>query len=277
MTTCGLADPVIDLDVGADIWHTSYTLAPERSRPDRRLYGGTALAATLEAFQLATGRPPIWATVQFISQAVTGSRIDHVLEPLAASHRIDQLRLTASVDGTIVYTALGACASARADALVGTGLSMPRVNGPETAGTNWLDGRPRSPGSGPLEGSPFYRVTEYRNVPYAAASTKESEPPGRIALWARMRGRTASAASIGFLADVVPMAVCEAAGVEGGGTSIDNTLRLGRLVDTEWMLLDVQGHAAVDGTGYGAAHVWSPDGVLMATASQTAKLVRLDQ
>ena len=70
--------------------------------------------------------------------------------------------------------------------------------------------------------------------------------------------------------------MCDAAGVRGAGTSLDNSLRVGHLVDCEWLLLDLHGHVAHDGYGYGDAHLWSPDGVLLGTGSQTAKLFSID-
>ena len=58
------------------------------------------------------------------------------------------------------------------------------------------------------------------------------------------------------------------------GSSLDNTIRTGELVATEWVLADVQVHAVVDGYGHGIAHLWSEDGTLLGTASQSA-LARL--
>jgi hypothetical protein len=52
--------------------------------------------------------------------------------------------------------------------------------------------------------------------------------------------------------------------------SLDNTIRLVRPVATEWVLLDIRVHAVHDGFGHGLVHLWSGDGVLMATASQSA-------
>ena len=52
--------------------------------------------------------------------------------------------------------------------------------------------------------------------------------------------------------------------------SLDNTIRLVRPVATEWVLLDIRVHAVRDGFGHGLVHLWSGDGVLMATASQSA-------
>ena len=62
----------------------------------------------------------------------------------------------------------------------------------------------------------------------------------------------------------------------GGGTSLDNSIRIGTFVETEWILLDLRPHLAVGDYGHGSAHIWSEDGHLMATASQTASMIRFD-
>ena len=51
--------------------------------------------------------------------------------------------------------------------------------------------------------------------------------------------------------------------------SLDNTLRVVRLVPTEWVLCDIRIQALVDGYGQGVAYLWSEDGTLLATASQS--------
>jgi acyl-CoA thioesterase len=115
-----------------------------------------------------------------------------------------------------------------------------------------------------------HRVSEFREA-------GEGSGPGHMLMWGRITGETTTtAAKLGFLADMVPVAVCRAAGVSGAGTSLDNSLRVGHLVDTEWVLLEHEGVAADGGYGYGTVHIWSPDGTLMATGSQTAKLFSID-
>jgi acyl-CoA thioesterase len=42
-----------------------------------------------------------------------------------------------------------------------------------------------------------------------------------------------------------------------------------RLVPTEWVLLDVRIHGIANGFGHGLVHLWSEDGTLLATASQS--------
>jgi len=76
-------------------------------------------------------------------------------------------------------------------------------------------------------------------------------------------------AALAILGDFVPMAVGQALGVRGGGNSLDNTLRVARLVPTEWVLLDIRVHAVSRGFGHGLVHMFAEDGTLMATASQS--------
>jgi acyl-CoA thioesterase-2 len=114
-------------------------------------------------------------------------------------------------------------------------------------------------------------VSQFLGAPNADGTQR---PSGQRAMWARVTGEQATtAAKLGFLADMgVAHAICDAAGVAGAGTSLDNSLRVGRLVDTEWVLLDVHGIVAEGGYGHGLVHLWSPDGALLATGSQSVKL-----
>ena len=52
---------------------------------------------------------------------------------------------------------------------------------------------------------------------------------------------------LAVLGDFVPFGVGQALGIRGGGNSLDNTLRVARLVPTEWVLLDIRVQAAERG------------------------------
>ena len=244
------------------------TLAPHLCRPDGALFGGTALAASLAAMELATGRAALWSTVQFVASASAGEEIAVGVEVLAGGRYIDQLRITATTGDRLVFTAIGSAATRRADGIRGTGPSMPEVAPPD-----------ESPAMGSSRGwfshseLGHHRVSEFRET----TRLDGDERPGRMTIWARLTGETSNtAAKLGFLADMVPVAICRAAGVMGAGTSLDNSLRVGRLVDSEWVLLDQEGHVADGGYGHGLVHLWSPGGVLLGTGSQTAKLFSFD-
>jgi acyl-CoA thioesterase len=98
----------------------------------------------------------------------------------------------------------------------------------------------------------------------------DREPePGRSALWVRMdEGLELSSATLAIIADWVPSGLSQAAG-RVGGNSLDNTIRIYQLYPTEWVLCDIRIHGIQHGFGHGTAHLWSEDGRLMATASQS--------
>ena len=72
-----------------------------------------------------------------------------------------------------------------------------------------------------------------------------------------------------MLGDYVPVGVGQALGIRGGGNSLDNTLRVVRLVATAWVLLDIHLQAVERGFGHGVVHMFASDGTLLATASQS--------
>lgn len=101
--------------------------------------------------------------------------------------------------------------------------------------------------------------------------------PGRLCLWVRRADREPiSPAVAAYTADMVPLSVAHAFGVLAGGTNLDNTIRIGTFVESEWILLDLRPHLAVGVYGHGAAHIWSQDRRLLATASQTASMIHFD-
>jgi acyl-CoA thioesterase len=67
----------------------------------------------------------------------------------------------------------------------------------------------------------------------------------------------------------------DALGMPCSGNSLDNTIRVARLVTTEWILLDAHVQFVGNGFGYGFANLWSQDGTLLGTASQTLVLREL--
>jgi acyl-CoA thioesterase len=95
-------------------------------------------------------------------------------------------------------------------------------------------------------------------------------PGGRCALWARIPDLLdMSAATLAILGDYVPFGIGQALGAQAGGNSLDNTLRVGRLVPTDWVLLDIRIDAIANGFGHGVVHLWAEDGTLLASASQS--------
>ncbi len=94
---------------------------------------------------------------------------------------------------------------------------------------------------------------------------------GRTLMWVRVPDLIEmSGPTLAILGDYVPSGISQALGIGAGGNSLDNTLRVARLVPTEWVLLDIRIHAVANGFGHGLVHLWAEDGTLLATASQSA-------
>lgn len=244
----------------------AFRLTPELARPDGALYGGTGAAASVIAMEAATQRNALWVVTQFIAQAHVGETVDVVVDKVAMGGRIAQLRVDATVGGRSIFCSLGATAYPRPDGLTGYYLPMPSVAPPEDCGP-----LPFGPGSGEGREMAFTRRLEFRQASYTS-----EQPAGSLALWARLHDiGELTRAGVAYLADMVPMAVARAAGKVGGGFSLDNALRFADIPPTEWILLDLRGELATHGYGHGSFTAWTPDGVLVATGSQTASLAHL--
>ena len=259
----------------------SFTVENHLSRQDGRLYGGTAIAVSIAVAEAISERAALWVTTQFVSTAPGGARVSVLGEVLAPGRRTNQFRVTATDDeGAVMFASLGATGHHRPDGLTGSFDRRPEVARPEesadsggpfvamlrNAGVTEIPELPRDVGfSSVVE----FREPEVRDHPDAG--------PGRMCMWCRRRDRVPlTPAMVAFVADMVPLSIAHGAGVVAGGVSLDNTVRFAATEPSEWVLLDLRGHFASGGYGYGTAHLWSESGQLLATASQTATMFEFD-
>lgn len=260
--------------------HYAFEVIEHLCRIDGLLYGGAAIGASMTVASVLTDQPALWMTTQFVSSVTRGAQVAIEVEVLAAGRRTSQVRVTGTApDGSVVFASLGATGLHKANGLTGNFDAAPSVSPPEE--------------SLPLD-NPFSRMADAAGIelprlpePRGFFTAAESRQPtltshpdpgaGRECLWLRRRdGVPLTPAVVAYLADLVPSAVARAAGRLGGGTSLDNTFRVGTWVDTEWVLLDLRPHFAVGGYGTGTAVLWSEHGELLATAAQTASMVLFD-
>jgi acyl-CoA thioesterase len=242
-----------------------FTVELGLARPDRRLFGGTAIAVALAAIERATGREALWATAQLVGTAPVGAVVDCAIDELARGHRTSQVQVTARADGEVVFVALGAAAELKGPdrAIVGEGAAMPATPPPEECRTVFT--------------APGNEITGWHSrVDMRLGAEDIDGQVGRLALWLRIvDGEPWTPARLAFVADMVPVSVCRAGGVLGAGTSLDNTLRMGRLVATDWVLLELLPHVGWGGYGTGTGLMWAQDGTLVAVASQTASIFEM--
>ncbi len=243
---------------------SSFVLQPPLLRHDGALFGGTAIAASVMAMEAATERDVQWITTQFVRPAQNGETIELQTDVLASGRRTAQVRVTASVGDTIVFTSIGSTGVRIDSGLTGQFERMPSIGGPDDATDSW-QGHTRM---GQIPDDPtFRRAVEYRHAPMR-------EGPGPVLMWSRFsNGQPMTPAGLAFVADMVPVAIARGAGKLGAGTSLDNSMRFGAVPETEWVLLELQGNLAAGGYGHGLVRVWAEDGTYLAIGSQTASMI----
>jgi acyl-CoA thioesterase II len=252
-------------------------VTPGISTGHQFLFGGCGLGAAIEALEGTTGRPLVWATAQYLSYANPPEVLDIDVTVAVAGNQVTQARAVGHVADREVLTVNAALGKRDLDA-EGQWAAPPEVPPPDECPARQL----RFPG----DDSIMARL----DVRLASAHAMEDlpgpgMPGGRSALWARLPGEPVgqgpgaqrrdgdvldpSAAALAILGDYVPFGIGQALGERAGGNSLDNTLRVARLVPTEWVLIDIRIDGVANGFGHGAVHLWAEDGTLLATASQS--------
>ena len=237
--------------------HTGHVvIAMRHSTPDGRFYGGAGLALTIVAMEAATRRRVRWATAQFVSSARIGDDITIEVQVAAAGRSTSQLRVNGSVEGRTLFHALGATGLPHSELPGRAFPAMPAVPAPDACPP--LD-VPRAAG-----GSPGHFETE---------DVRDAGTESPMRAWIRLYDHdVARPAMLGYIADLVPLAVRRALDVRGAGASLDNTIRVGAPVRSPWVLLELEPDFTDAGYAHGTVRLWSQTGELVAVATQTATL-----
>jgi acyl-CoA thioesterase-2 len=238
-------------------------VTPAIATGGRFLFGGCGLAAGIVALEHATGRPCVWATAQYLSYATIGSVLDLECTLSVTGRNTSQGRCVARVGDQEILT-VNAALGQKDSEVSGVWAERPDVRPPEEC-----DDRDRMREMG-LTDTIMDRVDTRLASGRQLADLDGTFGTGRSALWCRIPEiLEPSAAALAILGDFVPSGISQALGARAGGTSLDNTLRVVEVVPTEWVLVDLRIHAVHRGFGHGLAHLWTEDGTLLATASQS--------
>jgi acyl-CoA thioesterase len=232
-------------------------------RPDDMfMFGGVGLASAIGAMERTCGRPVIWATAQYLSYAKPPSVVDIDVWVPAAGKYNSQARVTGHVDDREIFT-VNAALGARPSELSRQWLPMPDAPRPE-------DCEPSDHWRGTAHGLHSRIEVRAAKGRYGKDRLDNPEADGRSLLWIRPRERfEIDASMLAVMADFVPSGLGSALGQHAGGNSLDNTIRIRRIVPTEWVLCDIRMHGVHGGFAHGAMYMFAQDGELMATASQS--------
>lgn len=232
------------------------------------LFGGVGLATSIQAMERTCGRPAIWATAQYLSFARPGSVVDYDVIVPVQGRNLSQARVIGHVGDREIFT-VNAALGARDDAMeaefseqwAGIPDNLPSPEDCEPR-AHWRGAK------GDLHSHMDTRVIKGRFGIGERDGTVSED--GHVMLWARLKDSgPLDSTALAVIADFVPSAVGNAIGHHAGGTSIDNTIRFRKIVPTQWVLLDIRIHGVHGGFAQGRMHLFSEDGELMATASQS--------
>ena len=234
------------------------------------LFGGVGLAAAIIALEEATGKPPVWATGQYVSTLEPPAVLDLDVSLPAQGRSITQGRVRGHLDDREIITVLGANGSRRE----------------ELAGA-WE----RKPDAAPPAGSEpvvreFGHVSIHQHVDvrmargmFSFTGTGTPSGDGRTLLWARMPEIGHDRAAVALMADYMASAVGNAFGRITYATSLDNTIRFATALDrsdhdpdTDWVLCENRVEFVGSRFANATCLIWSDGGALLATASQSMAL-----
>ncbi len=224
------------------------------------LFGGAGLAAGIVAFEHATNKPVIWATGQYLSLTRLGETLDLEVILPAIGRNVVQGRVVGHVGDREVITIIGAAGS-RPSAAEGCWETFPAPPPPEDC--------PPVPHGQETESLHEHIELRLARGCFGFSGFGTPSADGRSLLWARMPEVEHDAGALAIIADYMPSVVGNALGRIVYCTSLDNTIRFGRLEPTRWVLCDNRMEYAGNGFGHGTVHLWSETGTLLATASQS--------
>ena len=246
--------------------NASFTWAPSRLllTPATTLQGGAGLGAACAAMEAATGRPTIWATAQYLGFAAGTDPIDIDVTIEVAGHNTTQARCVLRRDGKEILTAHSALGRRDLE-FDGVWCAPPDVPVPDDCAPYRFFER----GRGHVGDIAEFRLARGRQPDEIEAIGGRGD--GSFALWIRCwcGERQAAVADLAFIGDFMPLGFGDATGKPYAGNSLDNTIRVGKLVRTEWVLLSVHVQQVANGFAYGRAELWAQDGTMLGEVSQS--------
>ena len=230
------------------------TVGPEGAP---HVMGGVALAAAVDAMQLASGQDLLWSTIQFLSPTQHAEELVISCEQFGGGRAIGQWQAEVRSNGRLVQRVIAAL-GAREPSEPQTFAVMPDVPLPDA-----------------LEPTPFDLEAREDNLigQIERRVALEDNTRGFEAVWTRSLGGFANDA--GWLAVLCDFFLAAHPQTRTGSSSLDATLRFIRPAPAGWVLSVTELAAFERGTVSGSARHFAQDGTLLAISSQTGVLPRI--
>jgi acyl-CoA thioesterase len=227
----------------------------------RFLFGGLGLATAMQAMEQTCGRPVVWATAQFLSYARMPAVLDIDVAVEAQGTYNSQARAVGRIADRKILTVHAALGERPGD-LSGQWEEAPNAPPPEACSPIAMNAHT----GGELHSALEIRTARGR---FGFFSEAPVSGDGHVLVWMRIAKRPVDAIALTIMADFVPSVTSNALGFRVGGNSLDNTIRICRIVETEWVLCDIAVDGLHGGFGHGRMNLFAQDGTLMAMASQS--------
>lgn len=237
--------------------------------PASTLQGGAGLGAAVAAMEAVAQRPVTWATAQYLSFAAGDDPVSLEVAIEVAGHHTTQARCVVSRAGVEILTAHGALGRRDSD-VDATWCRPPDVPDPDDSARYRFFER----GRGHIGDLAELRLAAGRQLDEIDADGVRGD--GSFALWIRCwDGEHAiTVPDLALIGDFMPLGFADAMGAPFAGNSLDNTIRVGRLTTSGWVLLAAHVQQVVNGFGYGRAELWAEDRTLLGEVSQTVVVRR---
>jgi acyl-CoA thioesterase II len=257
-----MTHPLLPLEpTGPDQWTLFVTDGLSAGRDDHRfLFGGAGLAAAVTAMEAATGRPAIWATAQYLSYVRPGSTVSITVSQPSIGRTITQARASLTHDGKEIVAATAALGAR--DGLSDQWARHDPVPPPEDCAdiAHW--------NAGTSIGGRFHFRPARGYFGYSPPGERQED--GRLYFWIRpVEDLPIDRVVLAMVADFVTPGIRNATRRKLGGNSLDNTIRYGNLVPTDWALCEVMIDAIASGITHGTMRIFARSGELLAVASQS--------
>lgn len=249
---------VVPSDTGRQGAYTLPITLPATVGPEGapHIMGGVALASVIDAMELSSGQPILWANIQFLSPTQHAEELHIHCEQCGGGQSVGQWMAEANVNGRPTHR-VSAALGAREPSEHRTFISMPDLPGPGASepidNTRWS-----------ADGSLIDQV-EMRLA-------KQDPETGFNAVWARNAAGFAN--DSGWLA-IISDFFLGAHPQSASGTSLDANFRFVQPAPPGWVLSVTQMGAICRGAIHGQTQHFSEDGQLLALSSQTGVLPRI--
>lgn len=219
------------------------------------------LALVVAALEKEVGRPLIQAHAQFLAAPMCGAEFEIRTDMLRSGKSITSAHCTVIADsGEAAY--VSASLGQRDD-----------------LGTYAWTVKPQVPSASACSPVPFIRKDPgdlHSHLDIRLALDPRDDPKGQACFWVNTPSTPPlSAAFVTLIADYLPEAIHMNTGQRSGATSLDNTIRIVSLEQSEWLLCSIHLDAITSGLFHGHMAIFTEDGKLVALASQSGVVQKL--